>query len=139
MDCLTRDDAGKPVLIYTDSKNNRPNRRLPIAEATAQIIITQQTEVRERFPDTDTRRLGAVSEGPAEPPGNQACIRTGLGKLHRDFIDSIADKLVTTMRGPDGVERRERFYDAPSSRIPTGTVTRNGMLTKALRQMCCGT
>ena len=55
--CLTRDAQGKPVLIYTDSKNHKTGRRLPIADATAQIIADQQTDVRRRFPGTPLGEL----------------------------------------------------------------------------------
>jgi hypothetical protein len=109
MHCLTRDESGKAILIYTDSKNNRPNRRLPIAEATAQIILDQQTEVRKRFPDTDAQRLVLFPKDRQNRDGLKPASEPAFGKLHRDFIDSIADKLVTTVRGPDGVERKEHF------------------------------
>ncbi|MDD4865612.1 MAG: site-specific integrase [Mycobacterium sp.] len=109
IDCLVRDDADKAVLIYTDSKNNRPNRRLPIAEATARIILDQQAEVRERFPDSDDYRLMLFPKDRQNCNGFKPASEPAFGKLHRDFIDSIADKLVTTVRGPDGVERQEKF------------------------------
>lgn len=109
LNCLTRDDTGKPVLIYTDSKNNRPNRRLPIAEATAQIIAYQQADVRARFPDTDVGRLVLFPKDHQNHRGVKPISEPAFGKLHRDFIDSIADKLVTTGRSPDGVEHEERF------------------------------
>jgi hypothetical protein len=41
-DCLERDPSGSPVLIYTDAKNNRPGRRLPVSEATAAVITAQK-------------------------------------------------------------------------------------------------
>jgi integrase len=109
IDCLARDDASKAVLIYTDSKNNRPNRRLPIAEATAQIVLDQQAEVRARFPDTDDHRLVLFPKDRQNRNGLKPASEPVFGKLHRDFIDSIADKLVTTVRGPDGIERHEKF------------------------------
>jgi kynurenine formamidase len=49
LDCLTRDAHGKPVLIYTDSKNHRPSRRLLIADATARIIASQQADEHARM------------------------------------------------------------------------------------------
>jgi integrase len=109
LDCFTRDDSGKPVLIYTDSKNNRPDRRLPIAEATARVIADQQADVRQRFPDTDTRRLVLFPKDRQNREGIKPASEQAFGKLHRDFIDAIADKLVTNVRGPDGREREERF------------------------------
>jgi integrase len=109
INCLVRDDAGKAVLIYTDSKNNRPKRRLPIAEATAQIILDQQAEVRARFPDTDDHRRVLFPKDHQNRNGLKPASEPVFGKLHRDFIDSIADKLITTVRGPDGIERQEKF------------------------------
>jgi integrase len=109
LDCLTRDDSGKPVLIYTDSKNNRPDRRLPIGEATAQIIVDQQADVRQRFPDPDSGRLVLFPRDLQNRQGIKPASEQAFGKLHRDFIDSIADSLVTKVRRPDGTEHRERF------------------------------
>jgi integrase len=109
LDCLTRDAPGKPVLIYTDSKNNRPDRRLPIAENTAQVIADQQVDVRGRFPDTDTSRLVLFPRDRQNQQGVKPASEQAFGKLHRDFIDAIADQLTTTDRGPDGRERLERF------------------------------
>ena len=51
-DCLERDASGSPVLIYTDAKNNRPGRRLPVSEATAAVITAQKAYVRARYPHT---------------------------------------------------------------------------------------
>lgn len=109
LDCLTRDDSGKPVLIYTDWKNNRPNRRLPIAEATALIIADQQTDVRQRFPAADPGKLVLFPRDLRNRDGTKPNSESVFSKLHREFIDSIADSFVTTVRGPDGIERQERF------------------------------
>jgi hypothetical protein len=109
-----RDRQGHPDLH--DSKNNRPNRRLPIADATAQIIHDQQTGVRKRFPDTDAQHLVLFPKDRQNRYGLKPASEPAFGKLHRDFIDSIADKLVTTVHGPDGVERKEHFD--PRSIVP---------------------
>jgi hypothetical protein len=42
LDCLARDSDGSPVLVCENHKQNRLSRRLPVAEATAQVIIAQQ-------------------------------------------------------------------------------------------------
>ncbi|MCZ9347226.1 hypothetical protein NGM37_56950, partial [Streptomyces sp. TRM76130] len=47
-ECLDRDNDGKPVLIYDNHKALRNGRRLPIPEATATLILTQQERARER-------------------------------------------------------------------------------------------
>jgi integrase len=41
-DCLRTDTDGQPVLIYNNDKAYRLGRRLPIAEATSALIISQQ-------------------------------------------------------------------------------------------------
>lgn len=51
-DCLDITADGHQVLIYTDSKNNRPNRRLPISVETADLIREHRENVRQRFPNT---------------------------------------------------------------------------------------
>jgi hypothetical protein len=68
-DCLDRDPDGQPVLIYTDFKNNRPGRRLPIGQESAALIVKQQQHVRARFPAAPTADLVLL------PP--QAQPRTG--------------------------------------------------------------
>ncbi len=56
-DCLTYDDDGKPVLVYNNDKENRLARRLPIAEATAALIVAQKLRVRDRYPHTPVGEL----------------------------------------------------------------------------------
>src|SRR5207244_4104434 len=51
-DCLERDASGNPVLIYTDAKNNRPGRRLPVSDATASVITAQKGYVCSRYAGT---------------------------------------------------------------------------------------
>jgi len=45
-ECLVHDDDGGAVLIFDNHKANRLGRRLPISEATAEVIVTQQQHVR---------------------------------------------------------------------------------------------
>ncbi|MGH9066223.1 MAG: transposase, partial [Acidimicrobiales bacterium] len=40
-DCLAREDDGLAVLVFDNHKANRLGRRLPIAETTAQVIVSQ--------------------------------------------------------------------------------------------------
>ena len=44
-DCLETDHDGHPVLIYTNSKANRLNRRLHITNATSDVITTWRERV----------------------------------------------------------------------------------------------
>ena len=85
LDCISRDAQGKPVLIYTDSKNHRPGRRLPIAEETARIITSQQADVRARFPATPASDLPLfpvttrTPRGPAPTTREPSPARTASG------------------------------------------------------------
>jgi integrase len=74
-DCLDRDADGKPVLVYDNHKNNRPQPRQPIPEATAALISTHRQRVRERFPDTPTSELKLLPAPKSNPVGSK-----GVGK-----------------------------------------------------------
>jgi integrase len=108
-DCLARDAHSKPVLIYTDSKNHRPNRRLPIAEATARIIADQQADVRARFPATPVNDLPLFPRDKRNPRGTATYDEPTLTHTHRQWVNSIAGLLVTTVTGQDGKEHRQVF------------------------------
>ncbi len=93
-DCLDRGESGKPVLVYTDSKNNRPGRRLPIAETTAQLIGVQKNETRQRFPHTPLDQLVLFPCDNANPDGTKPMHAETFGNAHREFIDQIAHLLL---------------------------------------------
>lgn len=97
-DCLQREHDGKPTLIYTDSKNNRPGRRLPIAEATATLLLAQQTAVRDRFPHTPIDALALFPRDKGNTDGTKPIPVSSYTNAHRAFIDAIAHLLL----GPDG-------------------------------------
>jgi integrase len=99
-DCLDRDDNGKPVLVYTDSKNNRPGRRLPIAEDTAQLVGVQKSEVRQRFPHTPLDQLVLFPCDNANPDGTKPLHAETFGNAHREFIDQIAHLLLDEDNSP---------------------------------------
>ena len=109
LDCLTRDAHGKPVLIYTDSKNHRPSRRLPIAEATARIIASQQADVRARFPVTPVSDLPLFPRDKTNPDGTGTYTESGFTNTHRKWINAIAGLLVTTVTGEDGTLHEQVF------------------------------
>ena len=69
LDCLARDSDGSPVLVYENHKQYRLARRLPVAEATAQVIITQQQQVRDRFPGRPVSSLALLPTTRANPDG----------------------------------------------------------------------
>ncbi len=108
-DCLTRDAHGKPVLIYADSKNHRPGRRLPVAEATARIIAGQQADVRARFPVTAVGDLPLFPRDKTNPGGTGTYTEPAFTNTHRQWINSIAGLLVSTVTGPDGTQHEQVF------------------------------
>jgi Phage integrase family len=109
LDCLTRDAHGKPVLIYTDSKNHRPGRRLPVAEATARVIASQQADVHVRFPGTAARVLPLFPRDRTNPLGTVTYSDPAFTSAHRQWVNSIAHLLVTTVTGTDGTSREQVF------------------------------
>ena len=109
LDCLARDGHGKPVLIYSDSKNHRPNRRLPIAEATARIITSQQADVFARFPGTAARDLPLFPRDRRNPRGTATYDEPAFTNTHRQWVNSIAYLLVTTVTGADGKQHEQVF------------------------------
>ena len=107
--CLTRDAQGKPVLIYTDSKNHKTGRRLPIADATAQIIADQQTDVRRRFPGTPLGELPLFPRDRTNPRGTGTYSEAGFTNTHRQWINAIAGLLITDVTSPAGQQRQQIF------------------------------
>lgn len=102
MDCLERDEDGKPVLIYNNHKANRPGRRLPIPAATAALIVAQQEHVRARFPDTPATELRLLPAVAKNPNGHRPITMAHVGKRHRDWITLLPDIQVPTVVAEDG-------------------------------------
>jgi integrase len=109
LDCLARDAHGKPVLIYTDSKNHRPGRRLPIAEATARIIASQQADAKTRFPATPVSDLPLFPRDKTNPDGTGTYTEAVFTNTHRKWINGIAGLLVATVTGEDGTTYEQVF------------------------------
>jgi hypothetical protein len=61
LDGLERDGDGKYVLIYTDYKENRLHRRLPIPDSTANLVLDQQAAVRAAFPEDELAAARAAN------------------------------------------------------------------------------
>lgn len=93
-DCLDTTADGHQVLIYTDSKNNRPNRRLPISNETADLVREHRENVRQRFPNTPLGQLALFPRNQMNPYGTFHVGVPHMSKAHRAFIDSIAEQLV---------------------------------------------
>jgi hypothetical protein len=98
-DCLARDSDGSPVLVYENGKANRPVRRLPVAEATAQVIITQQQRVRDRFPGRPVGGLALLPTTRANPSGAKPVSLGSLDNAHREWVASLP-----VLRTSDGRE-----------------------------------
>ena len=88
-DCLARDSDGSPVLVYENHKENRLSRRLPVAEATAQVIITQQQRVRGRFPGQPVSALALLPTTRANPSGTKPISLGSLDNAHRQWVASL--------------------------------------------------
>jgi integrase len=83
--CLERDADGRDVLIYTDFKANRLDRRLPIAAGTAQLIREQQQRVRERFPGIPDKDLVLLPAKSLNPHGGKSINAATLSEVHRKW------------------------------------------------------
>ncbi|MDX3186603.1 site-specific integrase [Streptomyces sp. ME02-7008A-1] len=100
LDCLERDPDGSPVLIYDNHKAHRLGRRLPIAKATAAVIVAQQKRVRERFPDTPSSELKLLPSPVANPWGTKPI--SGIWDQHRNWVRALPDFLVPIEVEEDG-------------------------------------
>ena len=89
LDCLARDTGGSPVLVYDNHKNARDGRRLPITQATAELITTQQRRVRERFPATPAARLALLPTVMGNPDGTRPISVQSLIQRHRDWVSRM--------------------------------------------------
>jgi len=92
-DCLDTSADGKQVLIYTDSKNNRPNQRLPLSDETAQLVRSHRDEVSRRFPHRPIDQLALFPRRLRNPAGSFHVAPHRLSCAHRQFISMIADQL----------------------------------------------
>lgn len=99
-DCLEYDETDRaPVLVYDNHKAARYGRRLPIAQATADLITTQKERVRARFPDTEPARLRLLPAAYANPHGLRAIAEAQLTVRHRAWVKGLPPLLRT-----DGTE-----------------------------------
>jgi hypothetical protein len=98
-DCLSRDPDGAAVLVYDNHKRHRRDRRLPISQATAELITAQQARVRERFPDTPLAELVLLPTPHANPAGRRPISGGLLDLRHRTWVDRLP-----AIRLDDGTE-----------------------------------
>jgi len=88
-DCLDQDSDGKYALVYTDFKNNRAGRRLPITDATAKLITDQQQRVRSRFPDTPIAELVLFPRTTRNRAGTRPIGDHMVAAKHRGWVDVL--------------------------------------------------
>ena len=98
LDCLARDKDGGAVLIYDNVKADRLGRRLPISNATATVIISQQDRIRERFPHVPAGELTLLPTSVRNPDGRKAISRSTLEARHREWVSTLP-----SMRTREGV------------------------------------
>jgi integrase len=77
------------VLIHDMPKVARTGCRLPIDEATAQLILTQKRRVRERYPDTPARQLRLFPRRQRNPHGTTPMNPTDLARVSRRWVDAL--------------------------------------------------
>jgi integrase len=85
--------------VFDNHKANRLGRRLPIAEATAQVIVSQQQRVRARFPDTPVGELRLLPTDRRNPDGRSAITAFSLAFAHREWVAGLPE-----LRSVDGTE-----------------------------------
>lgn len=102
LDCLERDRDRKPVLIYNNIKAHRHDRRLPIPDATAVLIIHQQQRVRDRFPNEPVDQLKLLPASTRNPHGRRAITDSWVTERHRKWVNTLPDVVVPTVVEADG-------------------------------------
>lgn len=108
-DCLYTDHNGGPVLIYTNSKAKRLNRRLHITTGTADIIRTWVDRVTILGPAPKSAYLFPHLLR-AEPQSEHPIKSATFGVIFREWIDSIPElaPLLRTADNPTGIiDRRD--------------------------------
>jgi hypothetical protein len=98
-DCLSRDLDGAAVLVYDNHKRDRRDRRLPISQATAELITAAQLRVRERFPATPLAELVLLPTPHANPAGRRPISGGLLDLRHRGWVERLP-----VMRRDEGTE-----------------------------------
>ncbi|MFE4496436.1 tyrosine-type recombinase/integrase [Streptomyces niveus] len=116
LDCLERDNDGKPVLIYDNHKAFRLGRRLPIAESTAALVLAQQQNARAQFPNTPAKKLKLFPSSVVNPDGTKSASTNWLTDRHRAWVDSLPAVFVPTVVIVDG-ERVTKMVPFDKSKI----------------------
>ena len=87
------------MLVYDNHKADRPARRLPISESTADLIAAQQQRVRTRYPAHPGRRADAAAHRPAQSRRRRAITGFSLAFDHRTWVERMP-----ALHTADGIE-----------------------------------
>jgi integrase len=102
--CL-RDSADGPVLVYVEEKITAGEKRmLPIPEAVATIIRTQQDRVATQFPHVATSELALFPTRRMNPDGKKSIAAGSIGVIMRQWVAAL--DLWGPGIGDDGQPRR---------------------------------
>ncbi|MFJ2591708.1 tyrosine-type recombinase/integrase [Streptomyces erythrochromogenes] len=102
-DCLRQDSDGQYVLIYDNYKSRRNGRRLPISQATAQVIMEQQQRTRSEFPSTPTSELALLPTQRANPHGRKPITSSWLSSRHKEWVQTLPGFSAPAQVDADGV------------------------------------
>lgn len=103
LDCLERDGADQPVLVYDNLKTNRLGRRLPITADTAALIVAQQERIRAAFPHTPAAELKLLPTSQRNPDGRRPMRGGTLAGRHRRWVNHLPDVKVPTVVNVGGI------------------------------------
>ena len=87
------------MLIYDNHKANRPGRRLPIGEQTADVIVAQQQRIRNRYPHTAIGELKLLPTDRRNPGERRAITGFILAFAHRTWVGRMP-----MLHNADGLE-----------------------------------
>jgi integrase len=141
LDCLDRDQDGKPVMAYDNTKAHRQGRRLPIPETTAAVITAQQQRVRERFPNEPIDQLKLLPAPARNPTADERSLRALWATGTATGSAACPMSTCPQRSRPTALRQRRccRSTRRRSSFTPTGTPTPKDTPTPVSQSMCCGT
>lgn len=123
-DCLASGEDGKWVLIWTNYKANRANRRLPIHDDTAAVIQAQQADVLDQFPKTPRHKLVLFPRYRDNHDGTFAVSCGSYGHYHRDWVRSFPLTQTASIPRRNGTLKHIEvpFLDDAGQSFPTNKI-----------------
>jgi len=101
-DCLEKDTNGKYVLVYDNEKCLRPRRELPVSDATAELVVSQQQRARGRYPHTPVSELKLLPAPKKNPRGTMPLPTATVNENHRAWVDALPP--LVTRHGGEATE-----------------------------------